>query len=141
MSRRIACAACLLAIVALSGCGVDGTGDGEVTARHDGVPFEYDVPAAFTAESIDREATRGEVRGLRALDKVNVIAVRRLSRSTRATTRQRVLGKRVTSEITPVKGFGGWVFECQYTDARRSEVQDACRTAKRSVAPVASKRG
>ena len=121
----------------LSGCSADGTADGTATVRHDGVPFEYEVPAAFTAESVDDLNTRGDVRGLRALDKVDVVAVRRLSRSARAVSRQRVLGQDVTSEIVPVEGFRGWVFECQYTDARRADVQDACRTAERSVKPLA----
>src|SRR6478672_13018961 len=94
-------AACLAAIVALglalSGCSADGAADGTTTARHDGVPFEYEVPAAFTAESVDELNSRGDVRGLRALDKVDVVAVRRLSRAARTTTRQRVLGEDVTS--------------------------------------------
>jgi len=128
-----ACLSVVAAALALSGCSADGTADGTTTARHDGVPFEYEVPAAFTAESVDHLNTRGDVRGLRALDKVNVVAVRRSSRIARTVTRQRVLGQMVTSEIAPVKGFPGWVFECQYTSARRGDVQEACRTAARSV--------
>ncbi|HZO35414.1 MAG TPA: hypothetical protein VFB41_00915 [Solirubrobacteraceae bacterium] len=141
MGRRRGLAVCLPVAVALavvlSGCSADGTADGNVTARHDGVPFEYEVPAAFTAESVDQLNTRGDVRGLRALDKVNVVAVRRLARTTPAVRRQRVLGQDVTSEIVPVRGFRGWVFECQYTRDRRSDVQDACRIAAGSVTAVA----
>ena len=136
MSRRLGRAACLWAILALalalSGCSADGTSNGDVTVRRADLPFTFRVPADFTAESVDRDNTRGDVVALRALDKVNVIAVRRVAAGTKSRRTLRVLGQRVTSRVVSVGH--GWGLECQYTEARRDTVLDACDEALGSVA-------
>lgn len=130
---RLACLAALLALGAgaLAGCSADGTANGDVTFSDSAVPFTFEHPADFTDEDVDAGNSRGEVVAVRALDKVDVLAVRRMPAGTKREVRQRVLGKDVTSELHSVGG--GWGLECQYTAARRDEVLDACRDALRTV--------
>ena len=133
-------AACLTAIlgfaVALAGCSADGTSNGDVAFARDGVPFTFRLPADFTAESVDVENSRGTVVAVRALDKVDLVAVRRVTATpTGAPERLRVLGKRVTSRVYAVEGHPGWALECQYTAARRAAVVDACDRARRTLKP------
>jgi hypothetical protein len=123
-------AAALLA--GLSGCAADGTSNGNVAVRPEGLPFSFEVPADFTHATVDEANTRGSVVALRALDKVDVVAVRRLAPGARRTeTRLTVLGKDVVSRVTPVgHGFG---IECQFTPRRRAAVLKACATALRTL--------
>jgi hypothetical protein len=133
--RRAVCLAAVFALAAaLAGCAADGTSNGDVTFARDGVPFTFQVPADFTAESVDAENSRGSVVAVRALDKVNVVAVRRVTTPPTGTPKRlRVLGKPVTSRVYPVDGQPGWALECQYTDDRGAEVVDACDEARRTV--------
>jgi hypothetical protein len=116
---------------AVSGCAADGTSNGDVTFKDQQVPFTFRHPADFTSEKVDAVNSRGEVVALRALDKVDVLAVRRVDAAGRVETRLRVLGKDVTSRVTPVGR--GWGLECQYTDARRTTVLRACGRALRTL--------
>ena len=127
-------AVALLASGGLAGCAAEGSTGGDRTFRDEGVPFTFTHPPSFTDEDVDLANSRGDVVAVRALDKVDVIAVRRLPAGARArTVRLRVLGEDVTSEVVPVPGQPGWGLECQYVDARRDEVLDACRQARRTI--------
>lgn len=146
----------VLAAAVLAGCGnpVSDTA-GTSTFRADGVPFQFRHPAAFLPGDVDRGNTRGEVLAVRALDKVNLLGVRRLpggadpvpggSGRTRTIggrdvtltdVRHRVLRRDVTSRIA-VFAFAGtrWELECQSTPERRRTVLDACRQALTTLAP------
>lgn len=135
MSASIARAACLAAVAvlafALPGCGAEGTSDGEVRFDEPDVPFTFEHPADFTDEDVAEGDSRGRVVAVRALDKVDVLAVRRVAAGPVRVVRQTILGKAVTSRVTPVGR--GWALECQYTAARRSTVLEACRDALDTV--------
>ncbi len=131
--RRLLVPALAAALVAgLAGCSADGTSNADATVKPEGLPFTFKVPAEFTDATVDELNSRGDVVAVRALDKVDVIAVRRLpAGARRAETKLRVLGKDVTSRVTPLgHGFG---IECQYTAARRDQVLKACTKALASV--------
>jgi hypothetical protein len=125
--------ASVLAAVALAGCSAEGTSTADVTFSDPGVPFSFRLPPAFTDEKVDAINSRGDVVAVRALDKVNVIAVRRVGGRLTAPreTRLRILGKDVTSRVEPVGR--GWALECQWTGERRAKVLEACREARRTV--------
>ncbi|HVW17532.1 MAG TPA: hypothetical protein VHB30_04740, partial [Solirubrobacteraceae bacterium] len=138
MHRRSALLAAvpLVALAAaLGGCSAEGVSTADVTVRADGVPFTFEVPPEFTDEQVGERDTRGDVVLVRALDKVDVIAVRRVGGATlpAGDVPGRVLGKAVTSRLHAVPGAPGWALECQWTAARRGHVLDACAKAVRTL--------
>ncbi len=153
--RRTLVAALFAAL--LAGCGDPSGESGGATStfREADVPFTFRHPAEFVSGKVDRGATRGEVLGIRAIDKVNLLGVRRVDSAAAArlgvATRQSQIGGRtVTLADVPhtVSGhavvsqvaffdFGNesWELECQYTADRRTKVLDACHQALTTLAP------
>lgn len=121
----------------LGGCEATGDAGGTRTFSDGAVPFEFEVPSEFTDETVDDANSRGEVLAAVGLSKVDVIAVRRIPRTTAVRSGPQpheVLGKQVSSELRAVDGFAEYWIECQYTDERADKVLSACDDALDSVA-------
>ncbi len=137
-ATRRCCAAAAAAALALGGCSGDlGQGGGDRTVSAAQVPFTFTVPAAFSRESIDELASRGDVLAAVGIDKVDVIAVRRIPPGTtvpRGDVRHRVLGHAVASRLHAFTAGGQrWGLECQWTPEHRADVLKACRQAIGSI--------
>jgi hypothetical protein len=127
--------AAALAALALGGCSAAGEAGGERTLAHPGVPFTVQVPADFTPAGVDEENSRGDVVAGVGLDKLDVVAIRRLAPDARLPSTDvthRVEGATVTSRVRRVAP--GWAIECQWRAERRRRVLDACRHALATVA-------
>lgn len=125
-----------LAAAAISGCEATGDTGGTRTFSDEAVPFEFDIPSEFTDETVDDANSRGEVLAAVGLSKVDVIAVRRIPRTTAVQSGPQpneVLGKDVSSELRAVDGFAEYWIECQYTDERADEVRSACDDALKTI--------
>lgn len=125
----------VVAAAALSGCTADGMSSKDVTFKKASVPFTFRIDPAFTDEKVDDADTHGDVVAIRALDKVDVVAVRRVGSAALPSgdVAGRELGKAVTSRVSAVPGAGGWALECQWTAARRDKVLKACTKALRTL--------
>jgi hypothetical protein len=126
----------VLVAAAIGGCSAAGEASGERTIDDASAPFTFRVPADFTEESVDDFDTRGEVLAAAGIDKLDVIALRRLGpgqRVPRGDVPHRVQGEAVTSRLHEVPG-SGFAIECQWRPDRRDKVLDACRTAVGSIA-------
>ena len=126
--------AAALVAVAVGGCSAAGEASGERTIDESGVPFTFRVPADFTVESVDQFDSRGDVVAAAGIDKLDVIALRRLIPGEvlpKGDIPHRVQGHSVTSRLHVVDP--GWAIECQWLAERRQRVLDACATAVGSV--------
>ena len=124
-----------LLALAIGGCSAAGEASGERTVDESGVPFTFRVPADFTEEPIDDFDSRGDVLAAAGIDKVDLIAVRRLvpgAAAPRGDVPHVVQGHAVKSRLHEVPG-SGFAIECQWRPDRRDKVLDACRTAVGSI--------
>ena len=129
--------ALMLISLAVGGCSASGESTGSHTFSDDAVPFTFHVPVEFTKESVDQFDTRGDVVSAVGVDKVDVIAVRRIPPGVplpRGDVRHVVQGQAVTSRLHGLTvGGQRWAIECQWTSDRRAKVLDACRQAVGSI--------
>ena len=126
-----------LASVALAGCSASGEPSGDRTFSDSDVPFTFRIPVDFTTESVDQFDSRGDVVAAAGIDKVDVVAVRRVAAGVtlpRGDVAHVVQGKAVTSRLHEVSAGGGrWAIECQWTADRRKKVLHACDEAFATV--------
>ena len=124
-----------LVATAIGGCSAAGEASGERTIDDSAAPFTFRVPADFTEEPVDEFDTHGDVVAAAGIDKLDVIALRRVVAGQpvpRADMPHRVQGEAVTSRLHEVPG-SGFAIECQWRPKKRDKVLDACRTAVGSV--------
>ncbi len=133
--RQIVLAA--LACAGLAGCSAAGEATGDRTFSDDDVPFTFRVPAEFIEASIDQFDSRGDVVAAVGIDKLDVIAVRRLARGVsvpRGDVAHEVQGRSVVSRLHVVRVRSErWAIECQWQAESRDDVLDACATAVDSI--------
>jgi len=100
---------------------------------HD-VPFRFLVPADFTDAPIDQGDSRGDVVAGAGIDKLNLIAARRVGREKlpAGPVTHVVQGSTVISVLRRVR-VDGWALECQYRPERARSILAACRRAVDSV--------
>src|SRR4051812_36258460 len=98
--RQIAPAA--LAALEIGGCSAAGETSGARTFKDSDVPFTFHMPADFTKESVDEFDSRGDVVAAAGVDKLDLIAVRRIPTGVRVPSgdvAHTVQGKSVTSRL------------------------------------------
>ena len=135
--RRQAAALAALAL-ALGGCSAAGDATGDRTFSARAVPFTFLLPADFTKAAVDQLNSRGDVVAGAGIDKLDVIAVRRIPAARRlpgGPIAHRVRGVAVTSTLHRVP-IPGWAIECQWTAARRARVLVGCREAVASARAI-----
>ena len=126
-----------LAAVAIGGCSVAGEPTGARTFSDDQLPFTFHIPADFTKESVDQFDSSGDVVAAAGVDKLDVIAVRRIPAGGSVPSgdvAHRVQGNAVVSRLHAFDAGGErWAIECQWTPERRAKVLDACAEAVGSI--------
>ena len=122
---------------AIGGCSAAGEPSGARTVSDAQVPFTFKVPADFTKASVDQFESRGDVVAAVGVDKLDVVAVRRLpatAKVPRGDVPHRTFGQAVTSRLHAFTVAGQrWAIECQWRPDRREKVLDACRQAIGSI--------
>jgi hypothetical protein len=135
--RAAGVCALVLAAVVLGGCSAAGETSGSRTIDVSEVPFTFNVPADFTKEPVDQFDSRGDVVAAAGIDKLDLIAVRRIAPGVRVPqgdVAHVVQGHRVSSRLHAFKvGKQRWAIECQWASDRRTKVLDACREAVGSI--------
>jgi hypothetical protein len=126
----------LLALT-IGGCSAAGETSGARTIDDRDVPFTFQVPADFTKEPVDQFDSRGDVLAAAGVDKLDLIAVRRIApgvRLPKGDVPHVVQGHRVSSRLHGIDvGGERWAIECQWQPDRRAKVLDACREAVGSI--------
>jgi hypothetical protein len=127
----------VLAALALGGCSAAGETSGSRTFSDGEVPFTFDVPADFTKQPVDQFDSRGDVVAAAGVDKLDLIAVRRIPEGVSVPSgdvAHDVQGHAVASRLHDFTvGGRRWAIECQWTPDRRKKVLDACREAVGSI--------
>lgn len=122
----------------LAGCSAAGETSGSRTIDDSDVPFTFKVPADFTKEPVDQFDSRGDVVVAAGVDKLDLIAVRRIAPGVKVPVGDvphTVQGQSVTSRLRlELVGRDRWAIECQWRPDRRAKVLDACREAIGSIA-------